>query len=427
MQIPFINLADTKCWMVFLMPFDSDEREDYKIVISFQNECLKKKMFGMGWGFDELNDLFENGAIITDEKANKFTDYLRKMYHSKGWEFNENSLSAALQNYLRIKKGDYIMTRFKNSHYFIGKVSSNINFMFDINDTYLKLLSWGGYVEEWVEFENDSELPSEIVGRLSSRYNKMIEPNNWYRQNLLIMSAYEEKTKRPNGVFESIPKLKLNVSNFARSCDYRELEDLVGYFIHKKYMNDGYYLLPSTCKNSQQNYEFIYVSKGKKPITCQVKNQREIDLQQYVGETSYEKIFIFSGVWNDEYVDLLNKQYQSQNNSIYVIKPSELFEVVNETSIFNANYIDTSATKRVLGDFKLDPTNKVSRFYGISQDNYLYRRNTYKVDDDFICFIDNDFFYSFEYDALILKNHFCEDKELENKCIEYIKEYISQL
>ena len=35
-RIPFINIADTKCWMVYLMPFTSSERTDYEKVLDFQ-------------------------------------------------------------------------------------------------------------------------------------------------------------------------------------------------------------------------------------------------------------------------------------------------------------------------------------------------------------------------------------------------------
>ena len=48
-QIPFINIADTDCWIIYLMPFIADERTDYESVNQLQQACIKNRIFGMGW------------------------------------------------------------------------------------------------------------------------------------------------------------------------------------------------------------------------------------------------------------------------------------------------------------------------------------------------------------------------------------------
>ena len=60
--------------------------------------------------------------------------------------------------------------------------------------------------------------------------------------------------------------------------------------------------MPSSCKISEQNYEFAFASIGNKPITCQVKNQSEINIENYRGRNILRKnIYIFfSGEWESE-------------------------------------------------------------------------------------------------------------------------------
>jgi hypothetical protein len=48
-RIPFINIADINVWMIYLMPFTSEERTDYKRVNELQQQCIRDKVFGMGW------------------------------------------------------------------------------------------------------------------------------------------------------------------------------------------------------------------------------------------------------------------------------------------------------------------------------------------------------------------------------------------
>ena len=37
-KIPFINIADTECWLVYLMPFNSHERTDYDKMLKLQQK-----------------------------------------------------------------------------------------------------------------------------------------------------------------------------------------------------------------------------------------------------------------------------------------------------------------------------------------------------------------------------------------------------
>jgi hypothetical protein len=233
--------------------------------------------------------------------------------------------------------------RLKNSHYYVGKVASECAFfMHKPEDSVYSLFSWGATVENWVEYCNDGEVPSEIVGRFSQRLHPTIQRIASYRQRLLVMAMYENELPEPERII-NVPKLHIGFNNFIRSLDYMELEDLVALHIAERHNDDGYRLLPSSCKVNQQKFEFRFVAKNKKPIACQVKNQpkEKIKIERYVEETSYEKIYIFSGNWSEDDVFKLRMEYEEYQH-IWIISPKELWETLkrNDVFIFNPNFYD---------------------------------------------------------------------------------------
>lgn len=125
-------------------------------------------------------------------------------------------------------------------------------------------------------------------------------------------------------------KVVLNKSNFARSLSYESLEDLVALYILG--IHTDYKLLPSSCKLSEDMYEFFFRNKNKSEITCQVKNQEEISINYYYNKPTYEKIYIFSGLWDDDEVEAQNRKalIKNKNNNIIVVKPSELYNALTK-------------------------------------------------------------------------------------------------
>ncbi len=273
-NIGYIDISGVQCWMIYLMPFDKSERTDYDLVNDLQQKCVKNKIFGMGWDLP----CFDFETLMTDENADIYAEKYRDKYSSEGWSVSED----AINGYKAIKKGDYVITRLKNGHYIVGRVSSDgAIYIYNQNDPVYGLFSWGGTVDRWIEYSNDDEIPAEIVGRFSQRIHSTIQRIAPYRQRMLVISMYERAEEHPRF---NIPKLHIGENNFVRSLTYMELEDLVALFISKKHSEEGYKLIPSSCKVSQQNYEFRFIARGKKPITCQVKNQKDIEIQNYIRE-----------------------------------------------------------------------------------------------------------------------------------------------
>ena len=242
--IPFIDISNINCWMVYLMPFESKDRTNYDLVKNFQQGCINEQIFGMGWDIP----CFEQGKQMTEENA--------ILYAKKYKDYYGLSVSQdAINGYLSIRKGDYVITRLKNGHYYVGRVSSEGSFFIHKQDDPIYgLLSWGGKVEQWIEYSNDGEIPSEIVGRFSQRLHSTIQKINPYRQKMLVIAMYENKIEKESEFHFSIPRLRIGKNNFVRSLNYMELEDLVALYITNKHAAEGYKLIPSSCKISQQNY-----------------------------------------------------------------------------------------------------------------------------------------------------------------------------
>jgi hypothetical protein len=407
-KIPFINIADNDVWIVYLMPFTSEEKTDYNRVNELQQRCIKDKMFGMGWDIP----CFSYGTKMTNETAAEYMD----KYNAQGW----NVSNDAVNGYMNIKKGDYVIMRLKNSHYYVGKVSSDGAFyIHQPEHPIYGLFSWGATVEKWIEYSNDGEVPSEIEGRFSQRMHAAIQRVAPYRQRLLIIAMYENKLPEQERKI-NVPKLHISSNNFVRSLNYWELEDLVALYIAEKHNADGYRLLPSSCKVNQQKFEFRFVAKNKKPITCQVKNQKVIKIEHYVEENSYEKVYIFSGVWSEENVAERKREYEAYQH-IRIISPNELWETLknNNIFIFPPDFFDLeNRTLRPeelpLKDYKAVKKIKIPTEYTLSE--------------DFACFLASDgFFYSKEFGALILSWHIMEDLQREQALIEQVVKDINRI
>jgi predicted Mrr-cat superfamily restriction endonuclease len=118
-------------------------------------------MFGMGWDLP----CFPYGTPMTDETAAEYTN----KYNAQVGSVSE----TAVKGYNKIKKGDFVIMRLKNSHYYVGKVSSEGAFyIHKSEDSVYGLFSWGATVEKWMEYSDDGEIPSEIVGRFSQRLSR---------------------------------------------------------------------------------------------------------------------------------------------------------------------------------------------------------------------------------------------------------------
>lgn len=104
-EIPFLDMRRLpgdiiNCWIVYLMPFDSDERSDYDKIHAFQKACIDNNIFGMGW--DLTKEPLHFGTPIQEG-----ADIYKERYGPN------RSMEYALNQYKSIRKGDYVLMRLK--------------------------------------------------------------------------------------------------------------------------------------------------------------------------------------------------------------------------------------------------------------------------------------------------------------------------
>ncbi len=187
-NVKVIDLSKVKnCWLVQMLPFTSNDKKDNNLVNDYQEFCLRKKFFGIGWSDDyddekkikkeRIEDIFgkvksKDGELTKDlenevyEKIKKYNIFseeelkdikgkkiqyiYQKVYNKinppkkkennqenetvedkkeKDQNNNENSgLQRAINSFFSIEKGDMVITRLRNGTYLIGQVEDETKF-----------------------------------------------------------------------------------------------------------------------------------------------------------------------------------------------------------------------------------------------------------------------------------------------------------
>lgn len=185
-EIPFLDMRRSpgdiiNCWIVYLMPFDSDERSDYDKIHAFQKACIDNNIFGMGW--DLTKEPLHFGTPIQEG-----ADIYKERYGPN------RSMEYPLNQYKSIRKGDYVLMRLKNGHYYVGRTAGSAIYLQQEQEPFANL-SWGCQVERWEEYTSEEDIPSELRGRFSQRRHSTIQRMDKYRPRLLTMKLYEDRQR----------------------------------------------------------------------------------------------------------------------------------------------------------------------------------------------------------------------------------------
>lgn len=291
-------------YFVQMKPFDKEERKDEKKVNELQRGSLHHGICGMGWNDSSILNENKEQRIMLSEHRDEYRQEYEKRYNNGR---RIRGLTYTLNRYAEIKEGDYLLTRLNGSQKcYIGKAKGEAYYcwqeMFDF--PYAYKYSWIVDVE-WKPAGNFSGLPNALRGALSGRWTTIRKMDDFHYN--LVKMMFEGK----------IEKRLISESNFHLTLDPMDLEDLVAMYMLE--LNPSYRLLPSSCKRNEVQIEFIMVD-GSRQITCQVKNKKKINLDDYIEiEKDYEKIYFFSG----EGYSLRGKDTPSQ--SFHIIEPSELY------------------------------------------------------------------------------------------------------
>ena len=280
-------------WIVFIKPFDNSWPSQY--IQEFQEKCYEQKAFGMGWNYATDKEFIKIQKLAREMLAqNMDKEEIKKLYK----DVFANNAKAALRDFLNIEIGDYVITRFLDGNYYIGKVSQKA-MPCDIKE--ILRFSWYCKVEQWIKF-NKYDLPGHIIGRMMQKNHSTIQRIGSDDGDNAIIKHYIYNLF--NNTLENA-KLEINFDNFTSALSPNDLEDLVYAYIIKE--NPQYILYPSQCKKDEVKYEFYLVNKidASKNITCQVKNKEIVEYNKYLEDAKdknkFEKIYLFSGLEENGY------------------------------------------------------------------------------------------------------------------------------
>ena len=294
-------------FLVQLKPFAPEDRNNEKVV-ALQEDSINENICGMGWG---LSNYFQKDqkSYLQEIGVENYKMSYKKAHNSS------RTLTQALNRYNEIEEGDYILTRLYNTSLcYIGKVKSKAYH----SDNKLRNIRSGRNYSwivdvEWKEIGSFINIPNALRGVMQSRMNtiKKLDDTQHLIQKKLIKVLFEDSQE----------KIEINSENFYRALDALDLEDLVAKYIVEN--NSGYMLMPSSCKSDEPTFEFKFLNKNK-IITCQVKNNKDIDCNVYSDlANDFEKIYLFSG---KGYVG----QIKENIKNIILIEKEELFKVLKK-------------------------------------------------------------------------------------------------
>ena len=395
MAVSYIDLSNVNFWIVNLKPFGGDETKSERS--AFQQQWAKERIFGMGWRVDG----FEAGASLEKCKE-EYEKRSEAKYESARENVRKGACKQACDNFSQIKIGDYVLMKLLDAKFYFGRVKETAKWYHGEN------ISWACEVEEWLIYEHDYELPSEIVGRLMSRHQPTITRVGSYKHRLLMLKAYELKKFGKSFV----PGIQISVDNFANTLTPECLEDLVALYIYKKHPD--YILLPSSCKVSRPMYEFDFVKNGSLPITCQVKNEAEISLDYYINEKCYNKIYLFSNRWSNSKISTLKER--CLNTCVEIITREDLFALLTgKDKIIDFSNVYYSFDYRAIDIERAKLLLEENGYYVSTKKSRKHNLDVVSLDSAWIDFYKLGIWYSAEFNALI------NEWQKDNQVIERIK------
>jgi hypothetical protein len=281
------QFENTLFFKVYNSPFSpGTSTED---ILEFQNRCIDKNIFGMGWS-DVLEKIKIKPNTEIHEKSSEGVEYGQVLKELK----NERGFTTATNRYVEMREGSIIITRNKNSQVYIGRLCSDILIPdAKISDEFDHRFTWIGKVDKWHPLGTFVEIHPSIRGELSKRYGNTASRicNDSLKRTLWNIYAEYDSAYLPH-------RIQVDSENVHIVLDPDSLEDAVAYYIVSQDEYRNYFLVPSSCKKSTHGVEFILVNPqdAHEKVTCQVKSLSAINLSAY--DKNYEHfktIFFFSG------------------------------------------------------------------------------------------------------------------------------------
>ena len=300
----FNDQTNPQVFWVQNKPFPKELRNSEQ-AICFQEECLEKRLFGMGWKSPKFNNFAGSSynSIISDELKHKV---------------KEAAFTRSQNIFGKMNEGDVVLTKL-NGKYYAGKISFKPKF------SSRKELTWYSEVDKWVPLGLRADLPHHLCGKLSSvKYHGTAEIIDGLSAFTIMEIVGVKITNKP----------KVNEVNYLKTLGDEDLEDLLAHYMLEN--NEGFIFLPSSCKKNTPGIEYImYHPISNELIACQTKVNREIDVSEYLYEHCFEQyktLYLFSGKGysNNNSNDLKNIKIINNNDLYQIFKNNKHFTDIVE-------------------------------------------------------------------------------------------------
>ncbi len=224
--------------------------------------CLKNNLAAIGWAIDKNVDSVDD-----------FINKARKQYK------NQRGFNTASKHIIEMQVGDFCWVQVNAYDYRLGKIKSDILYHQDPNNSRIGLRR--KCIWKKIDF---NDIPGKVISCFCGRTGTLQKINkisydycNW---------LYENKQNN------------LKIQDVKSLLHYDDLEDILGLYLQNK----GYYILPSTNKQSTKLIEYeLRDKKGNKAcVQCKIGNST-VDNKLFNEEKFKDYTIFISTISDDNY------------------------------------------------------------------------------------------------------------------------------
>ncbi|REL32985.1 hypothetical protein DYD21_14310 [Rhodohalobacter sp. SW132] len=288
-------------WRVNIKPASSEG-------IDPRSFCITRDILGIGWGIET-----DSETVTWDEYYSNANSLYRLKLNYKGWWPALN----ALKN--RIAEDDLCWTRDLDGIYYLGRITNP--YWYYSNKPEFKKADVVNIRDcKWYKVGQVDSVPGTIVNRFTRgrTVEKVGDKNGTLRE----FSKYLFNTIS-NVQYYRIKQVEADFYSLIHSDD---CEDIIGLYLQSK----GYYMIPSSCKKSTVNFEYVLkhkedghkavaqVKKGK--VDLNFNNYSELDAKVYLFTTKGKYLgkpsSNISVIEKEVLQDFVDKNYEILPNKI---------------------------------------------------------------------------------------------------------------
>lgn len=245
-------------WRLNINPASNDDVDPRRF-------CLDNDILGFGWPIESESD---------DVTWEEYEAKAEEKYGGRSWSTATNAL------YGRMEIGDLCWTRDHNGSYYLGEVTGPWKYEGGSEHRNADIVNLRDC--QWVEVGSPDAVPGKVIDSLNVGGTlQRVTGDTIEEYSSLLYSRLAETGEN---------KRSVDTDNIFSLLHHEDCEDLVGLYLQE----NGYRLIPSTCKTGTVKYEYVLKHRGTgEKAYAQVKGGSvSLDAEDY--ETLDGTVFLFT-------------------------------------------------------------------------------------------------------------------------------------